>query len=93
MNKRQQTEGSDKSGIIGAWTFLIIEGIFIALAIPYIGEKPFLGFGSFGGFVICTVIALFIGAMVTVASSWGRKIRQVEDIIEEKHREIISKSQ
>lgn len=79
---------SPKVGKIFWWTFLIIEAVFIVLALPYAGSKPFLGFGSFGGFVICTIISFIISIIVAGSYSWNRRLRQIGDIIEAKHKEI-----
>ena len=90
-SKKSIDEQSKKVSKVFIWTFIIFEGIFILLALPSVGEKPFLGFGSAGGFIIVTVVSLIISFFIALIYGASRRGMQIGDILEAKHKEIKSK--
>lgn len=83
-------EQSKKVSKVFIWTFIIVEVIFVLLALPYAGEKPFLGFGSAGGFVLVAVFSLGVAFFVALIYGAARRGMQIGDILEAKHKEIRS---
>jgi len=70
------------------WTFGILEALFILLCIPYWGEKPFLGFGSAGGFILCVVFAIIVGFIVMAGYMGAQRGKQIREIINYHHEKI-----
>ena len=70
------------------WTFIILQSLFIILALPYIAQKPFLGFGSFGGFMITIIFSLFVSFIIAVMYGAARRGKQIGDIIEANHKKL-----
>lgn len=64
--------------------FGLVEGLFIVLALPYMGEKPFFGFGSFGGFVLVSFFSMFIAFIVAAMHGGAKRGQQIGNIIDEK---------
>jgi len=90
IGKTKDTQ-SKKVGKVFLWSFIIIEGFFIILAMPYIGEKPPFGFGSFGGFILVTIFSLIVAFIIAIIYGAGRRGAQIGEIIKAKHREISKK--
>jgi len=86
MNKNHPHES--KVGKVFMWTFIILQSLFIILALPYIAQKPFLGFGSFGGFMITIIFSLFVSFIIAVMYGAARRGKQIGDIIEANHKKL-----
>ena len=87
--KTELDEYNRRAVKVFTYSFLILEGIFIILALPYSEEKAFFGFGSFGGFDLVTIFSLFIAFIILLFYGMGRRAKQIDDIIEAKHQEIM----
>ena len=89
----KDTKGEDiqgrKVGKVFGWSFLVIELFLIILSFPYAGEKEFIGFGSLGGFILVTVFSFIVAFFIALLYGAGRRGKQIGDIIEATHKNII----
>lgn len=84
-------ERGKKSYKVFIWTFIILESLFIILALPYAGQKPFLGFGSLGGFILVTVFCLFVAFLVLLFYGANKLGTKIGEIIDATHKELTKK--